>query len=93
MQPPVPQPVQRLARFQSGAVEQEQHGDGDLGGPVQYIGSRPAGGQQQPDRHGSEQSEEEAVDPEFGQQGHRSTVGATRLIAKGDAPDISDHVA
>lgn len=48
----------------------------------QYIGGRPAGRQQQPDRHGSEQSEEGSRRSGVWPARSPLTVGATRLIAK-----------
>jgi hypothetical protein len=61
MQPPLPQPVQRLRRRQPGAVEQEQQCDRDLGGQVEHVGDGAGGREQRGHRNDRQHGQHERV--------------------------------
>jgi len=86
------QPLERLARLQARAVQQEQHGDRDFGGGFDGLTRVAAGRKQHTDDHRGEQPEQKAVDAELGEQIHRTNVLLPQLTFPGDRSDISNRI-
>ncbi|SLC99405.1 Uncharacterised protein [Mycobacteroides abscessus subsp. massiliense] len=70
MQLPVPEALKCFTRLQARAVEEEQHCDGNLGRPVEDVGSISTRGKHQSDPHRGEQPQQEPINTEFGQPLH-----------------------
>ncbi len=61
VQPPVAEPVHRLAGGQPRSVEEEEQADGCLGGPAEPVRGPARRGQQDGDQHGGHQQQDEGV--------------------------------
>ena len=84
VEPPVLQPVQRLAGGEPGAVEEEQNSDGNLRGPRERGQGRAVRGDQAGDPDGDQDAENERIESSEQRdlRQHGSTVRNARIFRK-----------